>query len=504
MKKNYLFLLLIFLISCEKDSPLPSPNPDPKEYSLTLNISPNGAGTLSKSSGVFNDNETVSVLATANENYNFDGWTGSVTSNNNPLSITMDSDKTITANFSEDLCEIDYSLLQTGINRLSSHYQPMNVPFVDYAEILNVVLEKYGSYAIWTAFGNFNNNDKSDYIMATGDWENTSTNEIAIVIDDQIVHRFNNPQTQTRKVTVQDLDQDGIDEIILFGTGPDIGNSPGDKIMIVHVDENSYQTEELNVYSGYFHTGVIGDLNGDNFPEIIGIDAQGFASDEDGFVKYYINNTNQWIEGETNITTHHVARSYQSELYDFDKDGVLDLILGGAEWEEDWMESSLRPVQWRTHILKGLGNGQFDIENTILLPIIPDWGVITDFDMYDIDGDGSTEIIITRTTGKKGAGGLPIVNEFYDGHKIQILKNDGNNWNNWKLVDQPSEIFDNSDIHIEWPYNTKIYDVNNDCLLDIIPESDKLNAKSFTPLNSVRGLYYEQQSNGSFLIKYKE
>ena len=291
MKKNYLFLLLIFIISCEKDTPLPSPNPDPKEYSLTLNISPNGAGTLSKSSGVFNDNETVSVLATANENYNFDGWTGSVTSNDNPLSITMDSDKTITANFSEDLCEIDYSLLQTGINRLSSHYQPMNVPFVDYAEILNVVLEKYGSYAIWTAFGNFNNNDKSDYIMATGDWENTSTNEIVIVIDDQILHRFNNPQTQTRKVTVQDLDQDGIDEIILFGTGPDIGNSPGDKIMIVHVDENSYQTEELNAYSGYFHTGVIGDLNGDNFPEIIGIDAQGFASDEDGFVKYYINNT---------------------------------------------------------------------------------------------------------------------------------------------------------------------------------------------------------------------
>ena len=202
MKKNYLFLLLIFLISCEKDTPLPSPNPDPKEYSLTLNISPNGAGTLSKSSGVFNDNETVSVLATANENYNFDGWTGSVTSNNNPLSITMDSDKTITANFSVELCEIDYSLLQTGINRLSSHYQPMNVPFVDYAEILNVVLEKYGSYAIWTAFGNFNNNDKSDYIMATGDWENTSTNEIAIVIDNQIVHRFNNPPVSYTHLTM--------------------------------------------------------------------------------------------------------------------------------------------------------------------------------------------------------------------------------------------------------------------------------------------------------------
>ena len=505
MKNNYLFLLLIFLISCEKDTALPSPNPDPKEYSLTLNISPNGAGTLSKSSGVFNENEAVSVLATANENYNFDGWTGSVISNNNPLSITMDSDKTITANFSEiELCEIDYSSLQIGINKLTSHYQPMNVPFVDYAEILNVVLEKYGSYAIWTAFGNFNNNDKSDYIMATGDWENTSTNEIAIVIDNQIVHRFNNPQTQTRKVTVQDLDQDGIDEIILFGTGPDIGNSPGDKIILVHVDENSYQTEEVNAYSGYFHTGAVGDLNGDNFPDIIGIDAQQ-AFTGSGNVKYYQNDfENGWLEKETNIPSLWVSRNYHCELFDFDSDGNLDLILGGHEWEEEWMSSTNGTVQWKTHIIKGLGDGQFDIENAILLPELNWWGIITDFDMYDIDSDGQFEIIITRTSGRDGLPALPVNNEGYDGHKIQILKNDGNNWYNWKLVEQPSEIFDNSDIHIEWPYNTKIYDVNNDCLLDIIPESDKLNAKSFTSLNSVRGLYYEQQSNGSFLIKYKD
>lgn len=501
MKKSYIFLILIFLFSCEKDSPLPLPNPDPIEYSLNLNVSPAGAGTLSQSSGVFSENKTVSVLATANENYNFEGWTGSLTSNENPLSITMDSDKTITANFSEnELCEIDYKTLHSGINTLTSHYQPMNVPFIDYADILNVILEKYGSYAIWTAFGNFNNNDKSDYIMASGDWENPSGNEIAVVIDDQIAHRFKNPQTQTRKVAVKDLNLDGTDEIILFGTGPDIGNSPGDKIFIVNVD----QTEEVNAYSGYFHTGSVGDLNNDNFPDIIGIDAQQ-AFTGGGNIKYYENDfENGWLEKETNIPSLWVSRNYHCELFDFDSDGNLDLILGGHEWEEEWMSTANGTVQWKTHILRGLGDGQFDIENPILLPELNYWGIITDFDIYDIDNDGQFELIITRTSGRDGLSGLPIDNEGYDGHIIQILKNDGNNWNSWKLVEQPTEIFDNPDIHIEWPYNTKIYDVNNDCLLDIVPESDKLNAKSFTHLNSVRGLYYEQQTNGNFLIKYKE
>ena len=143
--KKYLIILVIFLsFSCENDTP--ELLPDPKEYSLTLNVNPVGAGTLSESSGVYDENQSLSILANANENYDFDGWSGSIISSDNPLSVKMDSDKTITANFSEiELCEIDYSTLHTGINTLTSHYQPMNIPFVDYAGALDIELPEFGS-----------------------------------------------------------------------------------------------------------------------------------------------------------------------------------------------------------------------------------------------------------------------------------------------------------------------------------------------------------------------
>ena len=41
----------------------------------------------------------VVVLATADKGREFDGWSGDASGTDNPLVITMDSDKAITANF---------------------------------------------------------------------------------------------------------------------------------------------------------------------------------------------------------------------------------------------------------------------------------------------------------------------------------------------------------------------------------------------------------------------
>ena len=481
-----------------------------KTYPLAVTVE--GEGTVveemivqgSTTETEYNAGTTVRLTATPNEGWVFAGWSGDVESEELVIEVPIEKGMAVTATFRIPPCYIDYFSLQEGINTKTSHYQPYNIPFIDYASVLDVTLSKYGSYGIFSASGNFNGNDFADYVMVTTDGDNPSSNVVVIVVDGVTKHSFASPQVGNRKISVADLNSDGYDDIVLFGTGPDVGNSSGDKTAIIYMSEEDYEIDIVGQTSGYHHTGAVGAIDGETI-DFIEINAQGtfFGDDIGGTVDYYSNSGNKiWVRKETNIPQRWVGTTYQSELVDINGDNILDLILGGHEWTEEWMESNPNPPQWRTHILIGKGDGHFDIENPIILPELTNWGVLTDIDVYDIDNDSELEILITRTTGRRMEQYQPWPETFYDGHIIQALKFDGTAWYQWKLIEQPTEIFSNPDIHIEWPYVTKIYDVNNDCLLDIVPESDKLNAFSFEPLNSVRGLYYEQQEDGSFEIKY--
>jgi hypothetical protein len=73
-------------------------------YTLSVIVSPPGGGTVRKDPDKtsYDSGEKVSLTATANIGYAFDGWTGDVPQDfqsDNPLSITVDSEKIITANF---------------------------------------------------------------------------------------------------------------------------------------------------------------------------------------------------------------------------------------------------------------------------------------------------------------------------------------------------------------------------------------------------------------------
>ena len=73
-------------------------------YTLTMAVDPTGGGTTNPAVGshTYPENEVVTLTATAASGYNFVNWTGDASGTNPPTTVTMDGDKTVTANFARE------------------------------------------------------------------------------------------------------------------------------------------------------------------------------------------------------------------------------------------------------------------------------------------------------------------------------------------------------------------------------------------------------------------
>ena len=74
--------------------------------SLTTHVSPSGSGIISPSSGKYDSGDRISLTATPSPGYEFDCWSGTDSNYTNPTTVTMNSNRSIMAYFTE----IKYSL----------------------------------------------------------------------------------------------------------------------------------------------------------------------------------------------------------------------------------------------------------------------------------------------------------------------------------------------------------------------------------------------------------
>jgi len=97
MKKVLLasvILLLATVISC-------SSGDDTKMFNVAVSVSPNATGTISPSAdSMYEEGQVISLKANALDTYSFSGWSGDKESNSNPLSIKVDQNYSLIANFS--------------------------------------------------------------------------------------------------------------------------------------------------------------------------------------------------------------------------------------------------------------------------------------------------------------------------------------------------------------------------------------------------------------------
>jgi len=80
-------------------------------YGLNVTAT-NGSVSKTPDKASYNHGDTVTLLATANAGYNFTNWSGDLTGSTNPTTITMDGNKSITANYQTNT----YSLAVTATN----------------------------------------------------------------------------------------------------------------------------------------------------------------------------------------------------------------------------------------------------------------------------------------------------------------------------------------------------------------------------------------------------
>ena len=68
-------------------------------YQLTTSTEPSEAGSVSQSAREANEGESITITATPNEHWVFNGWIGDHTGSDNPASVVMHRDKNVTAMF---------------------------------------------------------------------------------------------------------------------------------------------------------------------------------------------------------------------------------------------------------------------------------------------------------------------------------------------------------------------------------------------------------------------
>ncbi len=382
------------------------------------------------------------------------------------------------------------------INKRTSHYKKFNIQSYDYYLNTNNV---YNKLLFARSFIDINKNSTADFIAASTYWPGYRKGELYIVIDNKVEKVIDSFQTHPRKLIISDFNGDGQDDVFVLNQGLDVSPWPGGENNLILFNGTDILVKQLPDV-GIFHGGCAGDIDNDGdidiFPLANGISQIMLFNDGKG------NFTKKTMFNGAILNDY-----FHCEFYDLNKDGNLDLIIGGHEWESFSTKNSQLNGIFENHILWGDGSGNFDFSRSQKLPTLNKWGTITDLDFYDLDKDGSEEIIVTRTGGSDGstmdANGNK-VNNFYNYFKIQILKMSGHNYIDLSTIDYPQGW-----PNYEWLDWIDVYDLDGDCILDIVPDDQELNytrTTQYQPIADMKnffGMYFKGDGKGNFSISYK-
>jgi hypothetical protein len=259
-----------------------------------------------------------------------------------------------------------------------------------------------------------------------------------------------------RKAIVGDYNGDKKPDVFFADHGAEIGTPPfpGYYISILLSEGNNYRFKVLDnlLPKNFYHGACSGDVDKDGDLDIFLCTGEFLIND--GKSNFTVNKT---------MFNYNKGGLFTTEMIDIDNDGYLDLLIGGHSIT-DW-EMKGPTILW--------GNGkEFSESNSTILPGVNGWGVSVDFNFEDLDGDAKKEILVNLSGGSKdiNTGGYNPT-DFYQGYRIQVLKNNGNR----QFVDKTTDyIADYMDPNTRWIVWLMVGDADKNGKKDIYAQ-DKSN-----------------------------
>lgn len=251
-----------------------------------------------------------------------------------------------------------------------------------------------------------------------------------------------------RKILLGDFNKDNYVDLFLIGHGYDKQPFPGEfpKVLLSDGVGGFLETDYTNLVS-FYHGGSSGDIDNDGDLDVVLVDAGRGKS------VIFENINGQFYPHTDRIDNNDMNQQYNSELFDVDNDGFLDLVVGGHDWLYNSLEYNNTPL-----IIFGDGI-DFVNNRKLRLPAssISGQGIVTNFEFIDIDNDSTVEILLTRT-----GDNITSNSNFYKGWSIQILKLvDG------QYLDYTEQFIDVNYGSGQWIVWTKLKDIDNDGKLEL-------------------------------------
>jgi len=499
IKLSALLICSFLLITCSEEIEVEAEI----RYNLEVLATPNGSGAVTPSAGTYSAESVIELTALPADGWVFVEWTGDYVGTDNPITVTFDDSKSITANFSlvQDFFisqSPSYNYPNNTVGQIiNNYYFPGVYPHTDFiSDNIDLYYTENNLEYYYRMFGregiyfDYNNDGKLDFFgFLTNFIPNWGVEKGKFVLIDNILSDSREKlyfDTDINfgggSIQANDFNNDGKLEIMIStqnnhenGNG---GYSTNVPVKIITFNENGTIIEQQVGEPMGVHDSTCGDVDNDGDVDLLvwlfsdpNITTRPFLYLNDGSGNFTLTNNFESFEGLESILNNQGPYPIISvEFYDIDNDNNLDIICGYSL--DDFADTNFDYGLEKIRIYWGDGTGTFNFINgftdltSTSNPYVGPNSVgttVLGIGIFDYDNDGDFDIVSSVTPN-------------YGGYLLQLYEQT----NTREFLDVTSSKFDvftesfprNQGTDGDFPnfYYPRFYDKDNDGDFDIVPD----------------------------------